>query len=151
MKVHVSQIPVEGLHLEGEESASILDLHDASIKPAGPIRYGIDVGLSGQGLFATGWLAVELEMQCVNCLNRFQYPLRLESFALQTELSGSETVDLTPFVREDIVLALPAHPHCDWDGKKACKGAYKIEETAVSPAPSAWDELDKLKAKTKKQ
>ena len=95
-------------------------------------------------------IAVDLEMECVDCLTRFEYPLKVGAFALQTELVGSETVDLTPFVREDIVLALPAHPHCDWDGWRACKGAYKIEETAVSPTPSAWDELDKLKAKTKK-
>ena len=36
MKVHLNQIPPEGLHLEGEEDAAILDLRDASIRTVNP-------------------------------------------------------------------------------------------------------------------
>jgi len=92
-----------------------------------------------------------LEMECVSCLQKFQYPLRLEDFALQTELSGSELVDLTPLAREDIVLALPAHPRCDWNEKHVCPGAYEVNKYVTDEqAPSAWEVLDQLKAKQEK-
>jgi hypothetical protein len=134
MKVHIHQIPPEGLHLEGEESSRILDLHDESIQPAGDIHYALDVGLSEGGLFATGELSVDLDMECVACLERFRYPLSVPDFAL------------------------PPHPHCDWSGERVCQGAlsrFKTEAAreTLSDAqetgntPDVWGALDQLKIK----
>ena len=147
MKVHTLQIPAEGKRLEGEEDAHILDLHDPGIQPSSHIAYTLDVGLSDGGLFATGSLAAEFDMQCVTCLERFPYSLKIEDFACQVELTNSETVDLTEPVREDILLALPAHPHCDWNGEKDCKGAFHpASENDESLAhPEIWGALDQLK------
>jgi uncharacterized protein len=158
MKVHILQIPVEGLHLEGEESSAILDLHDESTRPAGNIHYALDVGLSDGGLFATGELSVELDVECVACLERFRYPLRVPDFACQIELTGRETVDLTEAIREDILLALPPHPHCDWNGERVCQGALTRFKTEASretlsdaqetgSTPDVWGALDQLKIK----
>jgi uncharacterized protein len=148
MKIHLRQIPLDGLHLEGEEDSKMLDLQGAS---AGPIRYALDVGVSGSSVFATGRLEVDLELECVACLEKFPYPLRVESFAMQEEVGGSETVDLTPCLREDILLALPAHPHCDWNGDKKCSGVQR-ENPEPAPLPQMsmiWEELDKLNVKKK--
>ena len=144
MKVHLNQIPPEGLRIEGEESADFLDLESEEIRAAGPLSYVLDVGLSEGGLFATGTLSIDLQLECVSCLEKFSYPLRVDDFAMQTELSGSETVDLTPFIREDTLLALPPYPHCDWNGERVCRGAGRTT-TDVSSESHAWDELDKLK------
>jgi uncharacterized metal-binding protein YceD (DUF177 family) len=158
MKVHIHQIPLEGLHLEGEESSRMLDLHDDSIQPASDIHYALDVGLSEGGLFATGQLSLDLDMECVACLERFRYPLSVPDFACQIELTGRETVDLTEAIREDILLALPPHPHCDWSGERVCQGAlsrFKTEAAreTLSDAqetgntPDVWGALDQLKIK----
>jgi uncharacterized metal-binding protein YceD (DUF177 family) len=153
MKVHILQIPPEGKHIEGEDPSTILDLHEEHMKPIGPVRYALDVGLSGGGLFATGHLAVEMQAQCVACLEHFQYPAEVKDFACQIELTGSELVDLTDPVREDILLALPAHPHCDWNGEKVCPGAFhslkETESTEDDSAdkPDVWGPLDQLKLK----
>ena len=149
MKVHQNQIPAEGLHLEGEDPAEILELSDPSVRPLGPVRWALDIGLSDGGLFATGKLGVDLELECVACLKKFRYPLRVEDFAAQVELTGPETVDLTDSMREDILLALPPYPHCDWNGRNVCKGAGRkiTTESPDEPLP-AWDELDKLKFKS---
>jgi len=152
MKVHLNQIPPEGLHLEGDEDHDILELKpDELISPVAPVHYSIDVGLSEGGLFATGRLSVELEMECVRCLQRFPRTFVFEEFATQMELTGPEMIDLTPAMREDILLALPAHPHCDWDGQTICPGIRFVpagsnltDETSESDAPKAWDALDKL-------
>ena len=148
MKVHQNQIPAQGLHLEGEDPAEILDIDDPSIQPLGPVRWALDIGLSEGGLFATGKLAVDLGLECVSCLRKFTYLLRIEDFATQIELKGHETVDLTDQVREDILLALPPYPHCDWNGQNVCKGALR-ESTESLGESHTWDELDKLKFKSK--
>ena len=151
MKVHINQIPPEGAHLEGDEPNEILDLNDPQVRPLGAIHYSLDVGLSGGGLFATGRLTVDFEFQCVNCLERFRQQLVVDPFACQVELTGAETVDLTEPIREDILLALPPHPRCDWNGEQTCKGAFptgtEAEETALNR--EVWDALDQLKLKNK--
>jgi len=152
MKVHINQIPVEGLHVEGTEPSKILDLKDPDIQPVSDVQYSLEVGLSDGGLFATGTVGVDLELQCVSCLERFRYPLRVTDFACQVELTGSETVDLTEPVREDILLALPPHPHCDWNGERVCQGVFpraKTESAEQPPAGNqeAWGALDQLKLK----
>jgi uncharacterized metal-binding protein YceD (DUF177 family) len=152
MKIHLNQIPHDGLHVEGTEPSKILDLHERSILPVSDIQYSLDVGLSDGGLFATGLIGVDLELECVGCLERFRYPLRVPEFACQVELTGSETVDLTEPIREDILLALPPHPHCDWNGERVCQGvAYRAKSEAadapLAEKPDAWDALDQLKLK----
>jgi DUF177 domain-containing protein len=147
MKVHLKQIPPEGLHIEGDAPAAILELDDPAIQPKGDVHYSLDVGTSDGGAFATGTLTVDLGLECVTCLKKFTYPLRVEDFAAQIDLDGRETVDLTDQVREDILLALPPYPHCDWNGQNVCKGAAR--KVTESPGEShAWDELDKLKIKS---
>ncbi len=151
MKVHILQIPPEGLHIEGEDPASILDLQTEAAQPAGDIRYQLDVGLSEGGLFATGSLDVPLRLQCVACLEHFAYPLHVGDFACQVEETGRETIDLTEHVREDILLALPPHPHCDWNGERECQAAFRSRTEAanepLSDTRDVWGTLDQLKLK----
>ena len=152
MKIHLKQIPSEGLHVEGTDPRGILDLQDRSVEPVSDVDYSLDIGLSEGGLFATGQLAVDLELECVACLERFRYPLRVRDFACQVELTGSERVDLTEPVREDILLALPPHPHCDWNGERVCQGVSYLAKTQGAGAPlagkpDAWGALDQLKLK----
>jgi uncharacterized metal-binding protein YceD (DUF177 family) len=117
------------------------------------VRYALDVGLSGGGLFATGEIGVDMELECVKCLEHFTFPLEVKEFAFQMELTGAEMVDLTEPIREDILLALPAHPHCDWNGEKVCPGAFhELKETESPEDPDAekpdiWGPLDQLKLK----
>jgi uncharacterized metal-binding protein YceD (DUF177 family) len=152
MKVHLMQIPVEGKHYEGEDPSSILDLHDPDAQPVSPVSYSLDAGLSGGGLFATGEIGVDMQLRCVRCLEEFHYPVRVLDFACQVELTGAETVDLTEPIREDILLALPAHPHCDWNGERPCPGALQTAAFEAQPEPLAetrdvWGALDQLNLK----
>jgi uncharacterized metal-binding protein YceD (DUF177 family) len=152
MKVHLKQIPADGIHLEGKEVTDILELEEDQIRPLKPIEYSLDVAVSGSGLFVTGSLAVDVELECVSCLNRFVFPIRVQNFAAQIELRGPELVDLTPWIREDILLALPVHPHCDWDRKTKCAGPrLTYLNVAEDPkAPNAWDALNHLNLKRRK-
>ena len=150
MKIHLKQVPAEGLHLEGQENCPIAELESEGIRCAGPMRYKIDIGVSDGALWANGWLKQPVELRCVACLEKFAHEIQVPAFALHTELRGPETVDLTPFLREDILLSLPAHPHCDRDGERTCEAAApnysKLEEQEhEAKREHDWEALDKLK------
>ncbi len=145
MKVHLKQIPTQGLRLEGEEECPIQDLESEGIRCAGRLHYDIDLGVAAGGLWANGSLSLPVELRCVSCLEKFLHEVRVPAFAVHTELHGPETVDLTPFVREDILLNLPAHPHCDRDGNRVCKGKQVETAQQETKRRSDWSALDKLK------
>lgn len=150
MKIHLNQIPQDGGHFEGEDPASILELGGTDIVPLTPVRYSLDVGTSDGGLFATGHLAVDLDLTCVGCLEHFTLPLEVDNFACQVELTGSEEIDLTDALKEDILLALPPHPRCDWSGGKQCPGVQRpasVEPQDGETRPDVWGALDQLKIK----
>jgi uncharacterized metal-binding protein YceD (DUF177 family) len=145
MKVHLRQIQADGLNLEGEEECPMVDLETDDLRCAGPLRYALDLGISEGALWATGSLAQPVELRCVRCLEPFPFEIEVNAFSLHLELAGPEVVDLTPYLREDILLNLPAHPHCDREGARVCKAAQpKSEETEATRKPD-WSALDKLK------
>jgi uncharacterized protein len=152
VKVHLKQIPPEGLHLEGEEDCLIPELESDGVRCAGPMQYKIDVGVAEGSLWANGSLKQPVELSCVACLEKFIHQIKVPAFALHTELRGPETVDLSPFMREDLLLNLPAHPRCDREGGGTCKATKVDKPAGAKQQPAAkrehdWGELDKLKLK----
>ena len=148
MKIHLRQIPQGGtLHLEDAEEARFLELEEIDASAVSPLRYVLDVGVSGGGIFATGRLSLRIRSRCVACLNEFETELIIEPFVFQGELEGRESVDLTTQMREDIHLALPAHPRCDADGRKICPARFSQAPADASQPPgnAPWGALDKLK------
>jgi uncharacterized metal-binding protein YceD (DUF177 family) len=147
MKVHLKQIPPEGLHLEGEEDCPLAEFESDEVRCVGPLSYNIDIGVSGGALWATGSLKQSVELPCVACLEKFVHQLQVPAFALRTELQGPETIDLTPFMREDLLLNLPPHPRCDRDGGRVCKGPQPVAAPPETKRQPDWSALDKLKLK----
>jgi uncharacterized protein len=147
VKIHLKQIPAHGLHVDGDEECPIHDLEAEGIRCTDRLHYNIDLGIAGGALWARGSLSQPVELRCVSCLEKFVHEIRVPGFAVHMELEGPETVDLTPLMREDLLLNLPAHPRCDRDGNHVCKA--KRSETAKQDADrkSDWSALDKLKFK----
>jgi uncharacterized metal-binding protein YceD (DUF177 family) len=149
VKIHLRQIPADGLHLEGEEDCLLADLEQEDVRCAGSLQYKIDIGLSTGALWANGTLVQPVELRCVACLESFVHNIEVNSFAMHEELHGPETFDLTPFMREDLLLNLPPYPHCDRDGGRVCKATpLPVGETAADAQTKTqpdWSALDKLK------
>jgi uncharacterized metal-binding protein YceD (DUF177 family) len=145
MKIHLKQVPAHGLHLDGDEDCPIHDLEAEGVRCAGPLHYNIDVGIAGGALWARGSLSQPVELRCVSCLENFVHDIQVPAFAVHTELHGPETVDLTPFIREDLLLNLPAHPRCDRDGNRVCKAKQPVTVEQDTRQQSDWSALDKLK------
>jgi uncharacterized metal-binding protein YceD (DUF177 family) len=149
VKIHLRQIPAEGLHLEGEDECPIPQLDPEEARCAGPLRYTLDVGISEGALWANGALTQPVELRCVRCLESFPFEIEVKDFSLHTKLTGPELVDLTPSMREDILLNLPAYPHCDREGGRVCPVPVTIkkpdEDDVLEARPPDWSALDKLK------
>lgn len=150
MKVHLRQIHADGLHLEGEEECPIPDLATEDVRCTRPLRYALDLGVSEGALWATGSLAQPVELRCVRCLDRFPFEIEAKAFSIHVDLTGPEVIDLTPYLREDILLNLPPHPHCDREGGRICPAEKRT--AAGTPASEGgdkrqpdWSVLDKLK------
>src|SRR6266480_2819395 len=145
MKVHLKQIPTNGLQLEGDEECPIPELETEGIRCVGPLHYNVDLGVAGGALWASGSLSQPVELRCVSCLEKFVHEIQVPAFAVHTELPGPETVDLTPFMREDLLLNLPAHPRCDRDGDRVCKVKEVVTADQDAKWKLDWSALDKLK------
>jgi uncharacterized protein len=147
VKIHLKQVPPEGLHLEGEEDCLLSDLELEEVRCAGPMKYSIDLGVTEGALWANGFLEQPVELTCVGCLEKFVHQINVPAFAVHTELSGPETVDLSPFMREDVLLNLPAHPRCDREGGRVCNARPSVVTPLQTKPKADWSALDQLKLK----
>jgi len=157
LKINLRHLEEDGVHLEGELPVAELDLgiHDELIHLEKPLRYDLYVELLHDALLATGSLVLPLECECGRCLKKFKTELKLSGWAAHLPLEGedkvsveNDCVDLTPFVREDMLLDFPQHPLC----KPECAGLKKKTsapkaKAGEKPAVDVWAELNKLKIK----
>src|SRR5262245_42290556 len=147
MKIHLRQIPDGGLHLEGEEDCPLPQLNPDEVHCEGPLPYDLDAGVAADALWAHVNVRQPVELRCVRCLGRFAYDLAVEDFTVNTPLAGPEEIDLTPFMRERILLNLPAYAHCDREGGRVFP-APPVEDggsaTRASTRPTDWSALDGL-------
>jgi uncharacterized protein len=156
LKINLRHLEEHGLALRGEMPVAELDLdvHDELIRAEKPLRYDLMVELLHDAVLVTGGLALPLDCECARCLKPFVLDLKLAGWAVHLPLAGedrvpvdNDCVDLTPFVREDILLSFPQHPLCKLDCAGMKRQAARKAKTAEKPAPGVWAKLDKLKLK----
>ena len=156
--VNLRHLDAHNIQLEGELPVAELDIdtRDEVIQAKHPLKYDLDVQKMDDSLLIQGNLHLDLDCKCVRCLKEFTYPLELPNWALHLPLKGddqvaviNDCVDLTPYIREDILLEFPRHPLCEAD----CRGLPGMSpgkgENAAAPkktsGAAAWTELNKLK------
>jgi uncharacterized protein len=149
----------QDLHLEGDLSPVELEVTemDDLVAMQGPLHYDLAVERLSDSVLVQGSLHADLACQCARCLKPFAQHLDLEHWTIDLPLEGEEKVvvsndcvDLTPYIREDILLAFPQHPLCgpDCRGLLEATGGQKQPaslESSASRGSSAWAELNKLK------
>ena len=157
LNINLRQLENDELHLTGELPVAELDLdlHDEMLRAEAPLEFDLTVQRLEDAVLVTGSLWLALQCECVRCLKSFTAEVDLADWTLHLPLTGEDAVsikndslDLTPFVREDILLEFPQHPLC----KPECGGLKKkqADQPAQSggknePKPAAWAELNKLK------
>jgi len=157
LKINLHHLDLHEIHLKGELPVKELDfdLRDELVRVEKPLQYDLCVEKMTDSILVQGKFTLALECECARCLKPFEYTLRMEHWALHLPLEGEDAatidndcVDLTPFLREDILLEFPQHPLC----KPECGGLKKTETGKARRSkendgvkPSPWAELNKLK------
>lgn len=157
--VNLRHLEARNLELNGELPVEEmeLDVRDELVRPGNTLGYDFAAQKLGHRLLLQGHLRLDLHCQCVRCLKPFDRVLELKDWTRLLALEGEECVrvvndcvDLTPYLREDILLEFPQHPLCEPE----CRGlpmadsgkAKTINRAGQSKeGSSAWSELDKLK------
>lgn len=141
MKLNVHEIEEVAKELVYEESTDSLngllvhgEVCDFEFPTAAEVR--VDYYRAGQELFFQGHITGTVVGHCARCLEEYAFDLGKDFFVVlvpkadlpsEHELSGEDldlsfydgdAIDLSPLVREQIILALPTRPLC----REACKG-----------------------------
>ena len=156
LKINLRHLEENEVELNGATPAQELGLDhlDELIHAENPVHYQLVAQKLNDQILVRGRLFLTLRCECVRCLKNFDLALDLPQWALHLPLEGedkvdvvNDCVDLTPYVREDILLEFPQHPLCGRDcaglpsrtDVRAKNGASQTREA------SAWSELNKLK------
>ncbi len=156
--VNLRHLEKNSLLLRGEIPPSEMELAalDDLVHPTSPVFYTIEVQQLEQNLLAQGEIRLELECECARCLKKYPRTLRLSGWACHLPLEGedkaevvNDCVDLTPCLREDILLAFPQHPLCEAEcrglSKTAAGRAEENGQPGFGDSSSEWSALDQLK------
>jgi uncharacterized protein len=156
LQINIRHLEANDLHLQGELPVEELELEDVDelVRARLPLVYDLTAQRVGGAILAQGRLELTLECECSRCLRPYSHRIVLEHWTAHLPLEGPEKAaikddlaDLTPSVREDILLEFPQHPLCGAD----CAGLPNRADEKLKKGPggeegsSAWAELNKLK------
>ena len=154
IKINLRHLEEHGIRLKDELPVAELDLgvQDELIRVEKPLQYDLQVEKLHDSVLVTGKLKLVLDCECSRCLKSFQHKILLDGWAVHLPLEGEDAVsidndciDLTPYVREDMLLEFPQHPLCKPECAGLKKKARSLKAGKTEEQPSVWSELDKLK------
>jgi|APGre2960657505_1045072.scaffolds.fasta_scaffold05371_3 uncharacterized metal-binding protein YceD (DUF177 family) len=156
LKVNLRLLEKESIQLDGDILGSELapDFHDELMRLSHPVEYELTVDRQSESLLVTGSLRTHVDCECSRCLKSFVLPVQLDEFSILSPLEGEDALpvdgdfaDLTPSVREDILLSLPTNPLCgpDCRGLKPKGQSRELQVREQAEPNKAWSALDNLK------
>ena len=161
LKVNIRRLEAGEVQLRGELPVADLDLDcpDELVHARQPVQYDLTAQKTGHDVLVQGKIGLVLDCECSRCLKAFQHRVEMDHFdGAGVPLEGPEKaeikddcVDLTPCLREDILLEFPQHPLCEADCAGLPNRAGKnAKQTKKAPARrpvrrSETVELNKLK------
>ena len=151
--VNLEDLKEADLRLEGELPLEVAETeaNDELIKADKPLTYELEASLLDDALLVRGRLELPLDCECARCLKPFVHTVSLPDWTLHLPLvvvdaieTINDSVDLTPWVREDMLLGFPQHPLCapDCSGLKAAGPEGSTAVAGTEPSPSPWTQLD---------
>ena len=139
------------LELTGEIASGILGPDGASARAPEPIRVELLVQKDEENFLVTGWALTTFSLLCGRCAEWLPWPVRAKVEHL-FEAPHPNCIDLTPLIREDILLELPLNAVCRLgaDGRCPVTGEFyqpRPESSDSIVSQEVWDALSKLKTK----
>jgi uncharacterized metal-binding protein YceD (DUF177 family) len=130
MKIHLQDIPDEGLTLSGALNQELL-VEDAKREEfTGPIQYELQIYLTeDEDVIVNGSVSVPTRMTCVRCSEVFDTVHTVEDVQMVLDRPRGDEVELDEPLREELLITLPDYPHCDREGpREVCPGRELLEK-----------------------
>jgi uncharacterized protein len=134
-----------------ELSAEVLGLDPKSVRALEPVQVELLVTKDEDNFLVTGWARTSLSLVCGRCAEWLTLPVRAKAEHF-FEAPHPNSIDLTPFIREDVLLELPLNAVCSLgaDGRCPVTGELyqPLPETSGSlVSTEVWEALSKIKPK----
>jgi uncharacterized protein len=152
MKILVARIPEEGSNYEGDDPGSILKVEQEQfIRDPKDVHYALYAQRVSDELVVRGTLDVDVDLQCARCSEFFSTTVSVSDFLRACPApEGTDSVDLTDDLREEILLHVPGFPVCSEECKGVCpqcgadlnKGSCECKREDGPTARSALDGLN---------
>jgi uncharacterized protein len=166
LNLSLTAVARDPVRLHGELAVDDAFWNRVDLAPTRPLQYDLEARPVGEGILVRGKLATGLEANCRRCL--VPVPVEIEhaidllyepiSASEEVELGGEvyrlpergDTLDLTPAVREQLVLRIPDFVLCGETCRGLCpRCGAELNRTTCQCVPesddSPWDALKKIK------
>ena len=127
MKIHVSEIPPEGLEIDLSKDAGL-----RAVKALNPCRLSIKIIKSGSEIYINGKIGCGIELQCSRCLTPFEYKIdsplniifrpageldkegcyELQKEDLDIAFYRDNLLEIDDIINEQLALNIPMKPLC---------------------------------------
>ena len=150
MKIDPRQIPESGLTLRGSLPVADYAIPAENVTGWNTVDYSFQVTRTGSEITVTGTLGASFQIQCARCLDPIPWKLEIKDFCQILSVPEEAVADLTPLIREDIILALPLAPRCELDSAGRCPRSGRVfapgkDDFAEKRRATVWRDLDRLK------
>lgn len=140
----------EGIDMSGDLPPEVVGLAEPTLRFSAPVVYRLRIDAAGPDLVVHGRVETVCETVCDRCAESFRLGIVVDSF-LHVVAGGVrlESVDLTPQIREDMILALPHKTLCRAECRGLCPmcGANRNEGSCgcePGGGETPWQALDSL-------
>jgi uncharacterized metal-binding protein YceD (DUF177 family) len=153
MKIPVTDLQEnEGLTLIGTLDPAPYELDCGQGETWLGIDYDLQAARLGEECLVTGHLMAKLTVICARCAEPLPYQIQVPDFQHTLEIKNEEPIDLTPMIREDIILCFPIAASCPLEaGNKCSHSGVVLKENdpafADKRRDDIWGPLEKLKKK----
>ena len=147
LKIKIDIITEYGYIVEKKLSAKLLGETDTVFKD--PIYVKLCARKVSDDVVVDGEFSVTAVMSCGRCLCEIEHEVRKDNFFVYLKKPYGENINLTEFLREDIIVSLPIRVLCKEDCKGLCpncgtdlnKGTCECQPRVDDLPSSAFDFL----------
>ena len=141
MEIKVSEIPPEGQGIELVEEPAGIGPLGPDIELLAPVKASFSLKKTGPTVYMSGDMETAVGLECARCGRRYETKVKssfildmnpltsiqdeeekeLRAADLEVEFYEDDAIDLTAFLREQILLQAPMKPLCSEDCKGLCQ------------------------------
>lgn len=149
IKINPRHIGDQALPFNGMEPKEMLDLQPAQgappLEPASDVSYHLLGTKTGQDLLVTGSASFLLDSVCARCMKPVRILVKAEKICLYLEKVPEQEIDITPQIREELLLNIPEYIHCS----PACKGLCSVCGANLNDGPCGCSEKEDMETPEK--